>query len=832
MMKTQYWLLLLAMAGPTLVSAQLPSLYDLVVNNNNPALSTLNSALVATGLDQSVLNSDGSGITLVAPINSAFDSVDPKYFDIEWTDYLAAILLYHVVDGEPPGSPIQNATMPTFLSGQSVVFDQADSSITINGNAVTATEEASNGIMHTIDSVLLPNFVGESLLDQIAKAPEFSIFRNFASHLNLLPKLEEEGPMTLLIPTNAAFEAIPSFIFANLDEEGMTQVLLHHIIPSIAFTYPLGDESEAVTFATLDGTTIDLYAGGVAGGLAGFTFPSVDVMASNGVWQAIDTVLIPIVELSEPPASGEVPPTPGDSDDTILDIALSESSLTSLVNAILRANLDEALAGPGPFTVFAPIDEAFNAVPRKIYSEPWYLHLQDLLKYHVVPDVALQTEDFSVGTGWPTLEGNMVTVTQAEPTILLNSNNVQVLQPDIPAFNGVIHIVDKVLQPPYVSRNVAQAAGAIPELSRVTALLAENDMIPFLSQDGPFTLLAPVDSSFDKVPISVILDTLSPESRKMILSYHVIPRLVTSAELVNGATFETVQGNVVTVVNNPTSADGSNLMMQVNDANIIDHDILANNGIVHLIDTVLIPTLEDFDGQTAAPVDETAAPFAGSTTMTPTVSPMAPTTTSSAPVAADTSAPTPAATELFMTLAPTTMSTSTSLPWTTIPTAEPTTSSVAPVISPTTPSTIAPVPVTPAPTAFPTMPPFTPLPTTPPSSAPVAVTPSPTPLTQSPSLDSNTTAPVTPPPTVPTNQTVAPTVPTNETVPTSPTMAPSLIRGGCDELLFSFAPICCPVEDPTFEDFCTRLINRNTTADTITDGNKRRLKELMESHSQ
>ena len=137
----------------------------------------------------------------------------------------------------------------------------------------------------------------------------------------------------------------------------------------------------------------------------------------------------------------------------------------------------------GPLTVFAPVNEAFKAIPRKLYESEWKLHLQQLLKYHVVPDLAILTEDLSYGTELPTLEGNTVTVTQMEQVVMLN-DNVQLLERNIDAFNGVIHTINKVLLPPSASKNMAQVIASNSDLSRLTALLEESNMISTLSGEG------------------------------------------------------------------------------------------------------------------------------------------------------------------------------------------------------------------------------------------------------------------------------------------------------------------------------------------------------------
>ena len=150
---------------------------------------------------------------------------------------------------------------------------------------------------------------------------------------------------------------------------------------------------------------------------------------------------------STPPAEGS---TTGSPSNTVVAVAAANDSFKTLTAALQAAGLTETLAGEGPFTVFAPTDEAFAALPQEALQalmKPENKEiLVKILTYHVVPG-KVQSSDLKSGE-IQTVEGSPVTVTVDQSKVVVGQNNANVVQPDIEASNGVIHVIDKVLLPP------------------------------------------------------------------------------------------------------------------------------------------------------------------------------------------------------------------------------------------------------------------------------------------------------------------------------------------------------------------------------------------------
>jgi len=296
-----------------------------------------------------------------------------------------------------------------------------------------------------------------------------------------------------------------------------------------------------------------------------------DIIADNGVVHVIDAVLLP----------------PAQPTNTILDIVVNSADHNTLEAAVLAAGLEGALASPGPFTVFAPTDAAFAALPAgtidALLADPTGL-LTDILLYHAVAGVAMST-DLTDGMMVTTLEGSDVTVTINANGVFIN--DAQVIVADIMADNGVVHVIDAVLIPevtPVTTTVVDIIVNSPVHTILETAVLAAG-LAGTLSGDGPFTVFAPTDAAFEALPAGTIEALLADPTGVLttILLYHVVGANALSTDLSDGQTIATLQGGDVTVTIN---ANG----VFINDAQVVVADIIADNGVVHVIDAVLTPS--------------------------------------------------------------------------------------------------------------------------------------------------------------------------------------------------------------------------------------------------
>ena len=272
---------------------------------------------------------------------------------------------------------------------------------------------------------------------------------------------------------------------------------------------------------------------------------------------------------------------------TIAEIASGDANFTTLVSALERVNLTGTLNNAGTFTVFAPTNAAFDAlgVDLNTLSDQ---ALTEILLYHVLGSTVMSGDIAAGQTYVSTLAetgpGNtaLSLLVEGGGGVSLNGS-ANVSTADLEASNGVIHVIDEVLLPLDI---VGQAAANSNFTSLVSALgSAEGDLVTTLQGDGPFTVFAPVNSAFDA--ISSVTATLSASDLANVLTYHVVsPANVLSTTLTDGQVVQTLNGQdfTVNVGSNVTITDQS-----ANNVGIILVDVQATNGVIHVLDAVLLP---------------------------------------------------------------------------------------------------------------------------------------------------------------------------------------------------------------------------------------------------
>jgi len=296
--------------------------------------------------------------------------------------------------------------------------------------------------------------------------------------------------------------------------------------------------------------------------------------------------------------------------ESVYAIASTTEDFSTLATAVEKAGLSEALSGEGTFTVFAPPNSAFAKLPEdlvtKLLDPVWQPQLQDLLFYHSLGQ-EVGSDVLSDGMTAETLNGEEIILNLNPPrvnedsAILIDAGLV-----DIKASNGVIHGIDTVLTPTSVTSNIVEIGMAHDDFSTLVEAVKVAGLVDTLTGEGPFTLLAPTNDAFAALDDGVIDSLLLPENvdmLKKILTYHVVAGNVPSTAVPVGDV-ETASGDSIKV-------DVSDEGVKINDADVIDADVIANNGIIHVIDKVLLPPSDEPaatpDMPTKIPVEEPSA---------------------------------------------------------------------------------------------------------------------------------------------------------------------------------------------------------------------------------
>ena len=453
----------------------------------------------------------------------------------------------------------------------------------------------------------------------------------------LVSTLQGDGPFTVFAPTDQAFaDAGIDLSTFDTDEEiaVLTDILLYHVYTAGAVYAADVTDGLTVAMANGDDATFTVTDGTVMIGDA--TVTTADVMASNGVIHVIDMVLMPPADLVD-----------------IAAVAMSTGVHDSLVAALVKADLVSTMQGVGPYTVFAPTDQAFTNAGIDLdafTTDEEIAALTDILLYHVYSG-AVYAADVTDGLAVEMVNGDYAQFTVTEGTVMIEDATVTAA--DVMASNGVIHVIDKVLMPPapytgigicYNSATHTIAAGASMEecgaymyvenysmggqeftgcyntvshvLTDTTQAICESYMwtapvdiattamstgihnslvnalsasglVATLQGDGPFTVFAPTDQAFADAGIDMeFIANAEIAVLTDILLYHVYSGAVNAAGVTDGLTVAMVNGDDASF----TVTDGT---VMIGDATVTAADVMASNGVIHVIDKVLMPPADE-----------------------------------------------------------------------------------------------------------------------------------------------------------------------------------------------------------------------------------------------
>ena len=264
---------------------------------------------------------------------------------------------------------------------------------------------------------------------------------------------------------------------------------------------------------------------------------------------------------------------------TIVETAVAAGSFKTLVAAVQAAGLVDTLNGTGPFTVFAPTDEAFAKLPagtlEMLLKPENKAKLAAILTYHVVPG-AVKAADVVKLKNAGTVNGQRVDI---------KVDGANVVTTDIACSNGVIHVIDTVILP--VDGNIVDVAAKNGSFNTLVAAVKAAGLVETLSGKGPFTVLAPTDAAFAKLPAGTLEMLLKPENKKQlvdILTYHVVPGVAAYSDAVVKMT------EVPTVLGSPIAVKVVGGKVTLNGATVVTADVEATNGVIHVVDTVILPS--------------------------------------------------------------------------------------------------------------------------------------------------------------------------------------------------------------------------------------------------
>ncbi len=290
---------------------------------------------------------------------------------------------------------------------------------------------------------------------------------------------------------------------------------------------------------------------------------------------------------------GDDHPPPQAAPKNIVQTAQADARFSLLVEAITAADLAGTLSQPGPFTVFAPTNDAFTALLAElgITKEALFADkalLTAVLTYHVLPSKVLKAQ-VPAGKAITTVQGGIFKIDAVGSSLVITdgrNRTATITATDIAASNGVIHVIDKVLLP--ADKTIVQTAAALPQFSLLVEAVTAAGLGDALSAPGPLTVFAPTNDAFTALlaELGTTKDALFADKALLtsVLTYHVLNGRVLKADVPVGTAITTLEGSTFTVDGTLAITDGRGRK-----ASITATDVLASNGVIHVIDKVILP---------------------------------------------------------------------------------------------------------------------------------------------------------------------------------------------------------------------------------------------------
>ena len=557
--------------------------------------NTMASAIASAGMSEAMRGNQN--YTLLMPSDAAMAPFAEELAELGKPENRAAMESYvkaHMIDGKlladelskasgssrdaPSASGAVTITLKNVLGDDiEIVIDGA--TVTINGAAFLAKDiVVRNGALHIFNApIFRPSVFG--IVRELRKTSTLEAAIRAA---DLRDTLRGPGPFTLFAPTNEAFDKLLAEL--NLTAEQLlankpllTQVLTYHVLSARVLARQIED---GATPATVQGQAITLNTDGgrkiqitdARGRTSNVTFTN--LRARNGVVHLIDRVILP-------------------SDQDIVDIAAGNPEFSILVAAVKAAGLVDTLKSAGPFTVFAPTNAAFASLLQELNVTADQLLankplLTQVLTYHVLASRSLAAS-LTDGLATTTVQGQPVKFKKAGSSLSIldaSGRTSNVVIANVQAANGVIHAIDRVILP--TSKNIVQLAVGTPALSILVEAVLAAELQGVLSGSGPFTVFAPTNDAFAALlgELNITKAALLADKALLtkVLTYHVVPAQVLSSGIPFGQPVTSVQGQTFTIGKDLAITDANNRK-----SNIVATDIAATNGVVHVIDRVILP---------------------------------------------------------------------------------------------------------------------------------------------------------------------------------------------------------------------------------------------------
>ncbi|KAK3577238.1 hypothetical protein CHS0354_030520 [Potamilus streckersoni] len=531
-------------------------------------LNEFSKLLTNTELERQLI--DGGAYTVFVPEDEAFEDLtyDQKQRLFPWTYQALSLVHYHIVHGWRNTSTVkEDMDVPTLYYGLKPVRIGRNpiGVYTVNcARIIKPNILAANGIIHVIDKVMSPFDLLGNLTDVIMRdSSQFSNFINVLYTAKMVTYLRDGGMFTIFAPNNYAFSRLPDNLKERIlkDQRTAEAVVRHHVAEGIYC-----GESVLITsgLKTMDGSKVTFRCRKNGYYVDNVKVISSDNIAGNGVFHTIDKLLIPRAVKT-------------------MDDLARDLNLNKFLQLSHEAGLLDLLESRSDMTLFAPTDEAFNALPTSfqtaLLSEP--VEMEQLFEYHLVKGKI--TQDDMIGDKYlETESGKKMKISVHRNGILVNDG--EIITPNEECSNGIIHVIDKVLIPPeydllmLITRDKSlQTFLYHVENSKLQSLL--------LKDDAHYTVFAPTEEAFSKKStheMEKLYDNIELLRKNTL--HHIVKKIIISRGIPANSMLQlqSMQGEPITI-----SQDDSGNFYVNKHAKIVEVNIIATNGILFKIDRLL-----------------------------------------------------------------------------------------------------------------------------------------------------------------------------------------------------------------------------------------------------
>uniref|UniRef100_A0A3B4BPT4 Periostin, osteoblast specific factor b n=1 Tax=Pygocentrus nattereri TaxID=42514 RepID=A0A3B4BPT4_PYGNA len=504
---------------------------------------------------------EGSGsYTFFAPSNEAWDLLDPEVrnglvsnVNIE----LYNALHYHMANKRLLTKDLKNGmTITSMYNDLSLHINHySNGVVTVNcARIIHGNQVATNGVVHVIDRVITA--VGNTIQDVIDVEDDLSSLNTVVTASGLMDKLGEPGQFTLFAPTNDAFSKLDSEVMERLmGDKGVLQALLnYHLLNSVQCSEAI---MTGTSYETLEGTNIEIGCDGDSLTVNGVKMVlKKDIVTTNGVIHLIDEVLMP------------------DSAKQVMElVGPSQATFSDMVSEL---GLAAAMRPQAEYTLLAPLNAAFSDEVMSLDQR----FLRIILENHILKNKIVLSQLYN-GQRLETLGGKFLRVFVYRTAVCIE--NACLIRGSKEGSNGALHLMKTLIKPAESTmfKLLTEHGGFKIFLS----LMEAAGLTDLLKQEGDFTLFAPTDEALaglSQRDISVLKS--DPNALRAILLYHFSKGIFIGGGLETGVTnlLKSLQGSNIKVL-------FANNSMQVNSVQAPDSDLMATNGVIHFVKTLLYP---------------------------------------------------------------------------------------------------------------------------------------------------------------------------------------------------------------------------------------------------